>query len=162
MFLFSRQGINRCDVVSIRGKHFFGTSFRGCAFFKGDYTVKEKSVKRIVIGGCRTFTDYDVFKEYLDGFFLNLRQNHQIVILSGHCRGVDAMAEKYAKENGFSLEIHPAEWEKYGRAAGPKRNEKMVLLADCVIAFWDGKSRGTKSLISFAEDRQKPMQIKNI
>ena len=45
--------------------------------------------------------------------------------------------------------------EKYGRAAGPLRNEKMVECADLVVAFWDGRSRGTKSLIKYAQSRNK-------
>ena len=61
------------------------------------------------------------------------------------------MGERYAAENGFTVEIFMAEWDKYGRAAGPIRNEKMVDIANLVIAFWDGKSRGTKSLIKYAE-----------
>ncbi len=72
------------------------------------------------------------------------------------------MAEKYAKEQGFGLEIHPADWQKFGKSAGPKRNREMVITADCVIAFWDGKSRGTKSLIEYAKQYEKPIRIKRI
>ena len=53
--------------------------------------------------------------------------------------------------NGFEVEIFLPEWKKYGRAAGPVRNKEMVNSADLVIAFWDGKSKGTKSLIKYAE-----------
>ena len=59
-------------------------------------------------------------------------------------------------------EIYPADWEKYGRAAGPKRNKKIAEISDYIICFWDGKSIGTKSLLSFAEKYGKPVKIKLI
>ena len=105
--------------------------------------------KKVVIGGCRNFNDYAFFKSHLDEILKGGKE--EIVIISGHCSGVDIMGERYAAENGFTVEIFMAEWDKYGRAAGPIRNEKMVDIADLVIAFWDGKSRGTKSLIKYAE-----------
>ncbi len=60
------------------------------------------------------------------------------------------MAEKYAEENNFKTEIFPAQWEKYGKAAGPKRNMQMVESADLAIAFPSG-GNGTKSLIKLAQ-----------
>ena len=70
--------------------------------------------------------------------------------------------EKSAEENGFKIEKHPADWAKFGRSAGPERNEQMAKLCDYVICFWDGKSRGTKSMIEFAEKYKKCVKIKNI
>ena len=45
----------------------------------------------------------------------------------------------------------PADWDKYGKAAGYKRNGEMARNADALIAFWDGKSRGTKHMIDLAK-----------
>ena len=117
---------------------------------------------RIVIGGCRDFNDYNFFCKYVDMYLKKIKENNQIIILSGHCRGVDIMAEKYAEERQYKLEIYFADWEKYGKFAGPKRNREMVLNADYVIAFWDGKSRGTKSLIEYAKQYKKPIRVKTI
>ncbi|MBE6671506.1 MAG: DUF2493 domain-containing protein [Ruminococcaceae bacterium] len=119
-------------------------------------------IKKIVIGGCRTFTDYDVLREYLDSILINIREEFNLIIISGNCQGVDRMAEKYAKENGYGLELFPADWEKYGRSAGPRRNKEMVIRSDYVIAFWDYKSAGTKSLIQYAKLYNKPLRIKKI
>ncbi len=116
--------------------------------------------KRVVIGGCRDYTDYVFFKLCLDEILKN--QNDKIIIISGHCSGVDLMGERYAKENGFKLEIFLPEWNKYGRAAGPLRNKKMVECADLVIAFWDGISKGTKSLIKYAQNDEKEIMIIDI
>ena len=53
--------------------------------------------------------------------------------------------------------LHPADWNRLGRAAGPIRNEEMAEVSDALIAFWDGKSRGTKSMIEIA--RRKGLQV---
>ena len=115
---------------------------------------------KIVIGGCRDYHDYDAFCEFVDRCLEELRQD--VTVLSGHCSGVDAMAERYAAERGLGVEIYAAEWDKYGRAAGPVRNKKMVEQSDAVIAFWDRVSKGTRSLIRYAEQQGKPLFIKYI
>ena len=119
-------------------------------------------VSRVTIGGCRYYNDYNAFCNYVDMCLSRIRISSKIVILSGHCSGTDTLAEKYANENGFSLEVYPAQWKLYGRSAGPIRNEQMVNNCDFVIAFWDGKSKGTKSLIQCAREKQKPLRIKYI
>lgn len=124
--------------------------------------LTEKPTYRIVIGGCRDFNDYSIFEPFVDKCLQRLSAEGNIVILSGHCSGVDTMAEKYAKEHDYELEIYPAEWEKYGKKAGPLRNELMVQKSNYVIAFWDEKSRGTKSLIQYAEKNDRPIRVKII
>ena len=119
-------------------------------------------MKKIVIGGCRDYNDYTVFKEFVDSCISRLKQEYSLTIVSGHCSGVDLMSERYAKENGLGLEIFPADCDKYGRAAGPIRNKQMVEVSDYVIAFWDQKSRGTKSLIAYARELNKPIRVKDI
>lgn len=72
------------------------------------------------------------------------------VILSGAARGVDSIAENWATRNGIPLELYPADWNTYNRAAGPKRNKEMAQKAEALIAVWDGTSRGTKNMIDTA------------
>ena len=55
-------------------------------------------------------------------------------------------AEKLANELGCSLRVFPADWEKYGKSAGVRRNEQMAIYSDAVIVFWDGFSRGTQNM----------------
>lgn len=59
----------------------------------------------------------------------------------------------------LQLNTFPADWNKHGRAAGPIRNEEMAQYADALIAFWDGKSRGTKSMISLATEYSLKIKI---
>ena len=108
---------------------------------------RKLSIKRVVIAGCRDYTNYEEAKRYLDFCLSEIRKEHEIVIVSGAASGADAIGERYAKENGFAVERYPAEWKKYGRRAGPMRNRKMAEVSDYVICFWDEKSRGTKPMI---------------
>ena len=112
----------------------------------------------ILIGGSRDYNDYNNFTVQMNNIISKLNTEN-IIILSGHCLGVDALGEKYAVEKGYELKLFPADWTRYGRAAGPIRNRTMAEIADLVIAFWDGKSKGTKSLISIAEKLNRPVII---
>ena len=108
------------------------------------------------------YNNYEEARLYIDDCIADIRKENRIVIVSGCASGTDSLGERYALENGFEIERYPAEWEKYGRSAGPKRNLKMVQTADCVICFWDGKSSGTKSMINYAEKLSKQVMIKKI
>ena len=80
-------------------------------------------------------------------------------IVSGGAVGVDSCAEEYAKSNGLKLTVFLPQYEKYGRAAPIVRNKKIVDYADKIIAFWDGKSKGTLSVIKYAEKVGKECKI---
>lgn len=73
-----------------------------------------------------------------------------LIIVSGGASGVDTFAEQFAKDRMYDTIIIEPEWQKYGPAAGPKRNTKIVEEADAVVAIWDGKSNGTKDTIDKA------------
>ena len=119
-------------------------------------------IKRIVIAGSRDYLDYDEAKKYIDICLESIDKKHKIIILSGGAKGADALGERYAIENNIELEKYPAEWSKYGRKAGPIRNRRMAELCDIVICFWDGKSKGTRSLIDYAAKLEKNTLIKLI
>lgn len=105
---------------------------------------------KVIIAGCRDFADYELLKEKCD-FYLQNKKPENIVIVSGHASGADALGERYAQERGYELEAFPADWKANGRAAGPIRNAKMASVAHTLIAFWNGKSRGTKNMIDTAK-----------
>lgn len=118
--------------------------------------------KRIVIAGCRYFNDYELAKTTIEDCLSNISKEDDIIILSGGCSGADLLGERYARQMGYKIERHPANWEKYGKAAGQKRNEEMAKRCDFVICFWDNKSKGTKGMIQFAKKYNKPTTIKII
>jgi len=113
--------------------------------------------KRVVIAGSRFFNDYALFCAVADKCLSRIRNEYELIILSGHCAGTDIMAERYARENGFELEIFPADWA-LGKRAGPMRNRQMVDVADFAIAF-PGGGPGTASLIGFARQKGIPLRI---
>lgn len=118
--------------------------------------------KRIIIAGCRDYTNYDEAKKFIADSIMKFQMGNAWILLSGECRGADQLGESFALENGWEIEAFPAEWKKYGRAAGPIRNQKMVAACDAVVCFWDGKSKGTASLIEYAQKANKPLKIKII
>ena len=73
------------------------------------------------------------------------------VIISGGARGVDTWAVDEACKMGLKTEVLKADWDRYGRSAGMRRNGELVELADKVKAFWDGSSRGTLNTINRAK-----------
>ena len=68
-------------------------------------------------------------------------------IVSGGAKGIDTCARNYALSHGVKLTEFLPEYNKYGRGAPLKRNLQIIEYADVVIAFWDGKSKGTKYVI---------------
>ena len=80
-------------------------------------------------------------------------------VVSGGARGVDACAAEYAERKGMKLTVFLPKYERYGRAATIVRNKEIVEYADKVIAFWDGSSKGTLSVIQYAQKTGKPCEV---
>lgn len=80
-------------------------------------------------------------------------------IVSGGARGIDACARKYALENGLKLKEFLPEYNQYGKAAPLKRNLQIIDYADQVIAFWDGRSKGTKFVIENCRKQNKRVTV---
>ena len=106
----------------------------------------------VIIAGTRTFNDYEFLKERCS-FFLKNKKPSEIQIISGGARGADSLGERFAEEKGYALRLMPADWDRYGKSAGYIRNTEMADVADALIAFWDGKSRGTMHMINIARER---------
>lgn len=85
-------------------------------------------------------------------------ENVTEIITGGAC-GVDELAEKYADKKRISKHIIRPEYKLYKRGAPIIRNKKIVDLSDEVLVFWDGKSKGTKSVIDYAIKINKPIKI---
>jgi hypothetical protein len=73
-------------------------------------------------------------------------------VVHGNAVGIDTAADHVCSERWPVIPV-PAEWDKYGRSAGPIRNKKMADMADALIAIWDGNSRGTKNMIETAKKK---------
>ena len=111
---------------------------------------------KVIVAGSREFQDYLFLKEQLDQY----RKDNEITeIVSGMARGADKLAILYAMDNNIPVAKFPADWDTYGKRAGPIRNEQMAKYADALVAFWDGASRGTKNMIDQMTKQQKPVRI---
>ena len=113
---------------------------------------------KVIIAGSRGFSNYKLLKEQCNKYLREKRRTCNIIIVSGHARGADTLGERYAQDEGFALEVYPAQWKKLGKQAGYRRNEQMAEVADALIAFWDGESKGTKHMIDIMN--AKSLQVK--
>jgi hypothetical protein len=106
---------------------------------------------RVLICGSRNWTNKDI----IEGYFEWLKDKKPITIVHGDCpTGADWIATGLALKYGYRIEAHPADWQTYGKAAGPIRNKQMVDSGiDLVIAFLRNNSRGTKSTIDLAKEK---------
>lgn len=80
-------------------------------------------------------------------------------IISGGAAGADRCAAEYAKKNGLKFTEFLPQYNLYGRAAPIIRNRKIVDYADKIIAFWNGRSKGTLSVIKYAEKTGKICEV---
>ena len=80
-------------------------------------------------------------------------------IVSGGARGVDSCAKAYAVQKGLKLTEFFPDYSTYGRKAPLIRNQLIINYADCVFAFWDGSSRGTKFVINACRNQGKPIRL---
>ena len=109
----------------------------------------------IIIAGSRNFTDYEIVKKSLKSFLISKQTSDKPTIICGMARGADMLGYRLAKEYKLPLKEFPADWS-LGKKAGCIRNEQMAKYAHehnngVLLAFWDGKSRGTKSMIGLAK-----------
>jgi len=117
------------------------------------------STFKVIVAGGREFNDYGLLCQTCDRFLAQKHQTHSIVIVSGAARGADTLGERYAQERGYSIEQYPADWEHAGKAAGFIRNAQMASVADALIAFWNGQSRGTAHMIELARKHELQVRV---
>lgn len=108
---------------------------------------------RVIIAGSRDVEDYALILEAVkaSGFSSEITE-----VISGTARGADSLGELWAIRNKIPVKRMSANWSQYGKRAGILRNEEMAKYASeegdgGLIAIWDGKSRGTKSMIDLGE-----------
>ncbi len=106
---------------------------------------------KMIVAGSRTITDRRWICDVLDATAHDIAISE---IVSGCCRGVDKVGEDWAYQHGIVIARFPADWS-LGKKAGPLRNAQMADYGDILVAFWDGDSRGTKSMIDEMSKRGK-------
>lgn len=112
---------------------------------------------KLAIVGSRDFNDFLYMKKKVAEF--GFAPGELTEIVSGGARGADSLAEQLAVEWNLWKKVFPAEWDKYGKSAGYRRNELIVEYSDMIFAFWDGKSKGTQHTINLTKRYGKPIYV---
>lgn len=120
---------------------------------------------RILITGSRDWpltditTVYTVMSKTITDYVLQGETQKTITIVHGACpKGVDAMADLFARSWGMNIERHPANWDLYGKKAGPIRNKEMVELGvDICLAFVYNKSSGASHAVELCRKKGVPL-----
>lgn len=117
----------------------------------------------LAVVGSRTLKDYQLVSTEIKNLVGENRDIPNLhYIISGGAAGADTLAELYAKENGVKMKILKPDWQKYGKKAGILRNKDIVENANFLLAFWDGKSPGTKHIIAYAKIKNLPVKVVKI
>lgn len=115
---------------------------------------------RVLVCGATYFNDYEKLhtelvrilteKGYNCTHFSNQFTPIDIIIISGMAKGADTLAVKFAEQYGLPCLKFPADWARYGKGAGPIRNQEMIDRGrpDLIIAFPMKSSRGTRDMIN--------------
>lgn len=103
---------------------------------------------KTIIAGSRTIVDWAVLCAAVQKCGWKITS-----IISGGAEGPDKMGEKWAHSHNLTCKIFPAQWSKYGKSAGYKRNEEMLKEAQALIALWDEHSPGTAHMIKIARKK---------
>lgn len=125
-------------------------------------------MKKVIIAGSRNFNNYTLLKSELDKLF-----SEPFIVVSGGAKGADSLGEMYANEKGYLVERYLPKWNDltvsncvikynsygaYNALAGHNRNQEMLNAviknsdSGCVVAFWDGKSKGTENMIKISKN----------
>jgi len=107
----------------------------------------------IAVVGSRAFPNREAVEHFVG------RLAKDATVVSGGAKGVDSWAVEAAHAAGLEVIVMEADWERHGRSAGPIRNHEIVRLSDMIVAFWDGKSRGTLNTVALAVGANVPVQV---
>lgn len=146
------------------------------ALWKQEYAAaipQPKACYRVVIAGSRSLKDYASVAAVLDALLRPEKGAFEVV--HGGAGGMDTWAGRWAHERGLPVTVMPAPWHilqgphvvrrtnraghVFNASAGLDRNLHMAAYANCVIALWDGKSRGTQHMITLAKLLGRPVTV---
>lgn len=115
---------------------------------------------KLIIAGGRDFSDYDLLRSNLDAILEKLSENNiNLIIICGMAKGADMCGWNWARDNNIPILEYPANWKLHGKSAGPIRNQEMAQVANGLIAFWNGTSRGTENMINTMKELRKDVCI---
>ncbi len=113
---------------------------------------------KLVIAGSRDWspTPEEIDAQFCEFLFCKAEVTE---VVSGRARGADDAGEAWAAVNGIPVKPFPANWDKYGKGAGPIRNRQMAKYADMAIVFWKNQSSGSANMIANMAALDKPVRV---
>lgn len=112
---------------------------------------------KVIVAGSRKITNWTLVIEAMEESKFDIKE-----IVSGTATGVDRMGEAIARATDTKLTRFPADWDRYGKAAGPIRNRAMAEYADAAVVVWDGESPGSENMIEEMKRLGKPVYVKKV
>ena len=109
---------------------------------------------KLIIAGSQTFTDYQRLCQTLA-----LERSRITQVLTGGARGAEQLGYRWAWKHQVKHQLFRADWERFGKSAGVRRNYQMAQASDMLLAFWDGRSAGTQHMISCMQQLGKPVVV---
>jgi hypothetical protein len=101
---------------------------------------------KVIIAGSRHIDNYELIKSFIQKSEFKIDE-----IVCGEAKGVDSCGKKYGIENSIPIKSFPAQWDKFGKSAGYKRNEEMAEYSTHLILIWDGFSKGSSHMLNLAK-----------
>jgi len=109
---------------------------------------------KVAIVGSRHFSDPDRVSDYVNGL------PGGASIITGSASGVDAAATRAARAKGIPVQVIPASFDEVADAAkSAARNQRLIDACDVLVAFWDGKSKGTRNTVDRALESGKEVHV---
>ena len=109
---------------------------------------------KLIIAGSRTFIDYQLLCQTLAPE--RPRITH---VITGGARGAELLGYRWAWKHAIRHQLFRADWERFGKSAGVRRHFQMAQAGDMLLAFWDGRSAGTRHMISCMQQLGKPVVV---
>ncbi len=104
---------------------------------------------KTIIAGSRTITDFSLVEKAVKDSGFEVTE-----VVCGEAKGADSLGKQWAKRNQIPVKSFPAQWEKFGKSAGYKRNKEMAEYGEALILLWDGVSKGSANMKKEAESNR--------
>jgi YspA, cpYpsA-related SLOG family len=109
---------------------------------------------KVIIAGSRTFTDYQCLCQVL------APERHRLTqVLTGGARGAELLGYRWAWKHAVKHQLFRADWERFGKAAGVRRNHQLAQAGDVLVVFGHTTSPGTAHLIQCIQQLGKPVVV---
>jgi hypothetical protein len=107
----------------------------------------------VLVCGSREWEDADAIRERLR------KLPKDSVVIAGGARGADKLAAEIAAELGYHVAVCMAQWDRYGGAAGRRRNHAMLQLRPTLVIAYTLGTPGTQHTIAITQQKGIPLEV---